>query len=70
MIDWGAFTDCVLATNWSRPVDLQRQFGFSQSTTMAIWHARPVGLVPFLRVCRAMNIPATDFLADEGGNRG
>lgn len=63
-IDWDAFCDCVRATNWSRPVDLHREFGFSQVTTMAIWHGRPVGLVPFLRVCRAMNIEPCSFLTN------
>jgi hypothetical protein len=33
-------------------------------TTMAIWHGRPVGLVPFLRVCRAMNIEPCSFLTN------
>lgn len=63
-VDWGAFSDCVLSTNWSRAIDLKREFGFSQSTTMAIWHGRPVGLVPFLRVCRAMNIEPCYFLVN------
>lgn len=64
-IDWKSFTDCILCTNWSRPIDLKNQFGFSQSTTDNAWHGRPIGLVPFLRICRAMKISPADFLGDE-----
>ncbi|MET0439169.1 MAG: helix-turn-helix domain-containing protein [Devosia sp.] len=54
-----------MATNWSRPIDLKRQFGFSQSTVDSAWHGRPIGLAPFLRICRAMKISPLDFLGDE-----
>ena len=65
MIDWQAFADCICSTAWSRPVDLKNQLGLSQSTTMAAWHGKPIGLVPFLRICRAMKIEASNFLQDE-----
>ena len=65
VIDWEAFTDCILAANWSRPIEMKKQFGFSQSTVDAAWHGRPIGLVPFLRICREMRVPPTDFLGDE-----
>lgn len=64
-IDWASFSDCIMATNWSRPIDLKRQFGFSQSTVDSAWHGRPIGLAPFLRICRAMKISPLDFLGDE-----
>ena len=63
-VDWDAFADCVCSTHWSRPVDLKREFGFSQSTVMSIWHGKPVGLTPFLRVCKRMKINPTEFLLE------
>lgn len=64
MIDWDSFADCVVSTNWSRPIDLRNQFGFAQSTTMAAWHGKPIGLLPFLRICKAMKISPMAFLME------
>lgn len=64
MIDWQAFGDCVISTCWMEPIEIERQLGLSHATAWRVWHGKPIGLIPFLRVCRAMKIPADSFLVE------
>lgn len=64
MIDWQAFSDCVISTRWSRPIDLERDLNVSHNTAHRIWHGKPVGTVYFLLTCKRMGIPAENFLVE------
>lgn len=61
-IDWDAFSDCVLATRWGSMKELQKTMNLSRGTAFRIWHGKPVSLIPFLQICRAMEIDPNCFL--------
>jgi hypothetical protein len=63
-IDWESFSCCILSTHWSRLVDFRNEFNLSQSTAWNAWHGKPIGLIPFLRICKRMDIPAENFLVE------
>lgn len=62
-IDWEGFHACVLATRWSRLVDLERD-GFTHGVAWRMWNGKPVGLIPFLRTCKLMKIAPLSFLME------
>lgn len=61
-IDWEAFSDCVMCTNWGSIAELERTLTLSHNQAWRVWHGKPVGTETFLRVCKAMRIEATKFL--------
>ena len=61
IVDWRAFSVDAQA-RYERPVDMARDLGLSQSTVMAAWHGRPVGLLPFLNACQAMGAHPLRYL--------
>lgn len=62
MIDWRTFSVDV-QSRWKRPVDMRSDLGLnSQAMTMALWHGRPVGLLPFLQSCQAMSAHPLRYL--------
>lgn len=51
-IDWNRFAAVVRET-WPSPKAMRDSLGLrSQSTVMAAWNAKSIGLVPYLRICR------------------
>lgn len=60
-IDWRALSVDIQA-HWMRPVDLAREMGFGQSTTMAAWHGRPVGSLPLLMICATLSAHPLRYL--------
>lgn len=64
MIDWAAFGDCIISTRWRQPIEMQEELSLSHGTAHRAWHGKPIGLMPFLRICRAMHIAADKFLVE------
>ena len=63
VVDWSQWaSDVKLEGRITRPIHIKEMFGFSQSTVMAIWQGKPVGLVPFLRVCKRLKMSPTKYL--------
>lgn len=63
-IDWWTFS-IDLRAQWKRPVDLARELCLSQSTVMAAWHGKPIGVLPMLKACRAMGAHPLRYLVDQ-----
>lgn len=63
-IDWQAFSDCMMATRWSRPIDVERDTGLSHGVVHRAWHGKPIGVMPFLLLCKRMNIKPEGFLVE------
>ena len=63
-IDWRLFSvDCQ--ARWARPVDMRADLGISQQTLMNAWHGRPIGVLPMLAACHAMQAhPLRYFMKD------
>ena len=61
MIDWRAFSVDV-QDRWTRPIDLKADVPMGQSTLMAAWHGRSIGVLPFLQTCAAMNAHPLRYL--------
>lgn len=61
IIDWRAFS-VDFQDRYERPVDAARDLGISQSTLMAAWHGKPIGLLPFLKACQAMGAHPLRYL--------
>ena len=57
-IDWGMFAnDVKLHGRITRPKHIREMFGLgSQSTVMAVWQGKPVGLIPYLRICNQLKL--------------
>lgn len=65
MIDWSQWTsDVKLNGRFTRPIHIKEMFGLSQSTVMAVWQGKPVGLIPFLRICKRLKLEATSYVVE------
>lgn len=60
-IDWDQFSIRVQVF-FGRPYRLRERFHFAQSTTMAAWHGKSIGIIPFLRICKAMSVNPLVYL--------
>lgn len=67
MVNWSQWSsDVKLHGRITRPKHIAETFSFgSQSTVMAIWNGKPVGLIPFLRVCKQLHLDATSYFWEE-----
>ena len=65
--DWHQFSsDVKLKARATRPIHIKEKFDFgSQSTVMAIWQGKPVGVIPLLRVCQQLKINPVKYFEDE-----
>lgn len=64
-IDWAQFaSDVKLEGRITKPIHIKDTFGFSQSTVMAIWRGKPVGLMPFLRICKRFKLSPLSYLME------
>src|SRR3546814_4245517 len=63
-IDWRYFWYCVRDT-WAKRFDMKKALpGLANSTLDNVWHGRPVGLIPFLRICKRMKLDTLKFLVE------
>src|SRR3546814_13395732 len=63
-IDWRYFWYCVRDT-WAKRFDMKKALpGLANSTLDNVWHGRPVGLIPFLRICKRMKMDPFKFLVE------
>jgi hypothetical protein len=64
-IDWQAFSDCIICTRWGSAYELWDDLGrTSKSTAYNAWNGKPIGLIPFLRICKKMRVDPTSFLME------
>ena len=64
-IDWAQFaSDVKKEGRITKPIHIKEMFGFSQSTVMAVWQGKPVGLVPYLRICKRLKMSPTLYLME------
>src|SRR3546814_19519526 len=60
-IDWRYFWYCVRDT-WAKRFDMKKALpGLANSTLDNVWHGRPVGVLPFLRICKRMKMDPFKF---------
>ena len=62
MIDWKNFSS-YLRWRWARPVDMRKDVSLSQSTLMAAWHGKSIGVVPYLALCKAAGLDPLGFFS-------
>lgn len=57
-IDWPMFaSDVKLEGRITRPIHIRETFDLhSQSTVMAVWQGKPIGLIPYLRICKQLGL--------------
>lgn len=64
-IDWGSFaSDVKKKGRITKPIHIKEMFGFSQSTVMAVWQGKSIGLIPYLRVCKRLKMSPTQYLME------
>lgn len=62
-VDWTMFGEAV-RRSWETQYAMNKRMRFGGSTRNAAWHGKPLGVVPFLRLCKAMRVEATLFLME------
>ena len=65
-VDWAMFaSDVKLHGRVTKPIHLKETFDLgSQSTVMAVWQGRPVGVIPMLRICKQLKLNPTKYLME------
>lgn len=64
-IDWFSFAnDVKVMGRITRPIHIKEAFDFSQSTVMAVWTGKPIGLIPYLRICNRFKLNPTKYLME------
>lgn len=62
MIDWAAFSDCIITNRWGSLAGFEQDMGLSHHMAFRAWHGHPIGVLPFLRICKRA-IPKLDPLS-------
>lgn len=67
MIDWQLFADHVKRRGRiTRPIHIREMFDLhSQSTVMAAWRGKPIGLIPFLRICKQLQMNPLRYFKED-----
>ena len=62
-IDWEQLNTHV-KEHWATQYEMNKQMSFAASTRNNVWHGRPVGLIPFLRLCKAVGTAPLIYLME------
>lgn len=67
VMDWPKFAaDVKLHGRMTRPIHIKEAFDFgSQSTVMAVWQGKPIGLVPYLRICKQLKLNPLKYFTED-----
>lgn len=67
VMDWAQFaSDVKLKGRITKPIHIREMFDLrSQSTVMAIWRGQPIGLIPYLRVCKQLRLDPLRYFTED-----
>jgi len=66
-MNWSQFSsDVKKRGRITRPIHIKEMFDFgSQSTVMAVWQGKPIGLIPYLRICKQLKLKPLNYFVED-----
>lgn len=61
VIDWAKFSE-VVQGHWTLAHDIHKELGGGKVTAYRAWRGEPIGVIPFLRICKITLHDPYEFL--------